>query len=703
MLVKVGVAVFPSSGKTPLVPMFNRLDTQISPADRAAAIEKYREEHDDKSPIHVGSTKDPEVVKRMWRAFRDAVPSIATGPSNLVVLDADAKDQGPEKMAALWEENGGLPEGVLASPTKSDGKHFILADPERSFTNKAGALKKNYGTDVRGSGGQIVAPGSLLDDGRSYGTRDDLVRFLRAYVNKTIPEVPEFIRDLIGSQAEHNDDMSPSKERDAINALQDADWEKHENDFDPDVGEYDLEKLRAENAEFRELYDNPSSDCSTNRFLAARHVMREWPDMPAPALSIFFSNWVGAGTYTDEKPKSGEYDDRQIAREWLKNQGLSKPSSGEAFGAVVDEDEPPRNSAVLRSTNIFENFAPAPDVIENLLPAVGLACIYADANVGKTFLAIEMLDRVMRGEKFFGLNTERGDVLLVAGEGQEGLKKRLTALHKMRPLGEGKGIAVSFELPSFDGKPSVAARKLKRLIELSEGQSGQKVHLVVLDNLIGMIGSGDLHTSAATKPVLDSLSELAHELGICIAVIHHENRSGSTAGSFAIRASVDVMLHVVEDKSGLRTVKVDKSRDGTKSLKLQFRLKYVPLGHNKWGNEIGSCVVEPYQGPDMAVTDDEEAPTINQSDRREDRLQAVLDVFEREGQRQKAADESPSAASRRIELQSGEIGKAVNARRVADGLDELRRSTVQGYILEAVKSGSLDVGGTKARPLYRLA
>jgi hypothetical protein len=81
------------------------------------------------------------------------------------------------------------------------------------------------------------------------------------------------------------------------------------------------------------------SDCSTNRFLAARHVMREWPDMPAPALSIFFSQWEGAGSYTDEKPKSGEYDDRQIAREWLKNQGLSKPSSGEAFGAVVDEDE----------------------------------------------------------------------------------------------------------------------------------------------------------------------------------------------------------------------------------------------------------------------------------------------------------------------------------------------------------------------------
>jgi hypothetical protein len=348
-LAKVGVAVFPSSGKTPLIPLYNRLDTEIAPADREAAIAKYREDHDDQVPVHVGSTKDSETIKRMWRAFRDAVPSIATGPSGLVVFDADAKDDGPAKMKALFEENGGLPEGAIASPTKSGGVHFICADPDRSFTNKAGLLKKNYGCDVRGSGGQIVAPGSMLDDGRSYGTRDDLVKFLRAFVRKTFPTPPEYLVELIGAAGESpQDDIAPSKEREVIQSLRDADWEQYENDFDDTLGKYDLDKLKAESAEFKALYDNPVSDCSTNRFLAARHVMREWPDMPAPALSIFFSQWEGAGSYTDEKPKSGEYDDRQIAREWLKNQGLSKPSSGEAFGAVVDEDEDEEERAARR-------------------------------------------------------------------------------------------------------------------------------------------------------------------------------------------------------------------------------------------------------------------------------------------------------------------------------------------------------------------
>lgn len=701
LLIKAGLYVFPSSGKTPLIPRFNRIDTEITPEDREAAIEKFREEHDGANPVHVGATQDPAVIKKMFAAHMDCVWSIACGPSNLVVVDADSKDNGPEKIGKHFEEHG-LPEGCVVVPTQSGGRHYIFRDPEGKYTNSAGALKSQYGCDVRGKGGQYVSPGSIRQDGKTYGTRKDLIAFLQAYTQGKLPELPDHVAELIGTAGEASKTLSESEFAPYIRELEESDWPDHDELFDPAIGVYDIEALKAKSPEFAEAFDNPADDKSTARWQLA-HTVLELVRMPVTHLAALYEWWGQGGTQTEDGKGSGNYRLRDIAREWLKNKDNYK-SEGAALSAVVDDedDRAPSVATVLRSTTIFENFAPAPDVIENLLPAVGLACIYADANVGKTFLAIEMLDRVMRGQNFFGLNTEMGDVLLVAGEGQEGLKKRLAALHKVRPLHNCLGIAVSFELPVFDGKPSVAARKLKRLIQVAERQSGQKVRLVVLDNLIGMIGGGDLHTSAATKPVLHALSELAHDLGVCIAVIHHENRSGGTAGSFAIRASVDVMLQIIEDKSGLRTIKVDKSRDGTKNLKLQFRLKYVPLGHNKWGNEIGSCVVEPYQGPDMAVEDDEEAPNIVRSDRREDRLRYVLEVFEREGRRQKAADESLSAASLRIALQSGEIEKAFNAQRVTDGLDELGRSTVQGYILEAVKSGSLEVAGTKGRPLYRL-
>lgn len=197
----VGLYVFPSDGKVPLVPRYNRADTSLSKAEIEAAVEEFMEKHG-VEPAHVGATRDPEVIKRMWRKFPDAVPSISCQPSKLVVLDADKKDDGPAKMAELFAEIGGVPEGVPVNPTKSGGQHFVFANPEGKFTNRAGLLKKNYGTDVRGTGGQFVGPGSMREDGATYGTDADRLNFLRAVAGGKIPQLPEEIVELIGASAE---------------------------------------------------------------------------------------------------------------------------------------------------------------------------------------------------------------------------------------------------------------------------------------------------------------------------------------------------------------------------------------------------------------------------------------------------------------------------------------------------------------------
>ncbi|WP_164170717.1 hypothetical protein, partial [Stenotrophomonas maltophilia] len=69
------------------------------------------------------------------------------------------------------------------------------------FTNSAGALKKQYGCDVRGRGGQFVAPGSLREDGKRYGDQAALKAFIEAYTNGTIPPLPDYIVELIGTSS----------------------------------------------------------------------------------------------------------------------------------------------------------------------------------------------------------------------------------------------------------------------------------------------------------------------------------------------------------------------------------------------------------------------------------------------------------------------------------------------------------------------
>ena len=688
-LAKVGVAVFPSSGKTPLIPLYNKLDTEISPTDREAAIEKYREDHDGKSPVHVGSTKSPTVVKHMWRSFQDAVPSIATGPSGLVVLDADAKDDGPQKMRAMWEDNGGLPTGALGSPTKSGGVHFIFADPDRAFTNKAGLLKKNYGTDVRGSGGQIVAPGSMLDDGRSYGTRDDLVRFLRAYVHKKLPTVPDYVAELIGTIGEHvEDNATPSKEREAIKALQETDLDQHENDFDETLGRYDLNKLKAENADFAKLYDNPSSDCSTNRFLAARHIMREWPDMPAASLSVFFSQWEGSGTYTDEKPTTGEYDDRQIAREWLKNQGLSKPSSGDAFGAVDDE----QRDGYVRDSYLVANYKPIRWLVKRLIPLNSVGALYGLPNVGKSFVVFDLASHTRRERDWFGRKVNGGDVLYLYAEGAEGIAGRAKAWADNNDT-SGGSVAMMNSVPNlFSDKK--AAEKIIAAARKCEAESGQPVRLIIVDTLAAASTGADGSSDRDMGLVCGRLRHVATELDCAVLVVHHSGKDVTKGmrGSSATLGAVDYSL-LVEEKDGASTLSAEKMRDARKGQSIKFKLVEVVIGVDEDGENVTSCIVRPWEaGAAMsAVDDDEEPPPLKVPDRREDRVAMLLDVAREEAEKA-AAEEEPLDS---VGLTAGALGEALNARRGQfcglDGkpLTGLNREGVRRVVDTAVKEGKL--------------
>lgn len=361
------------------------------------------------------------------------------------------------------------------------------------------------------------------------------------------------------------------------------------------------------------------------------------------------------------------------------------------------------DAGFMWGAEVAKSFKPADDIIEDLLPASGVVVLQGDSNVGKTFVAMEMLDCVWRGTKFLGRNVVQGGAMLIAGEGRKGMEKRLTALYRERPC-DGRGFAVHVDLPNFGKDHDAAVRKLGQIIARYGEIQGHELKLLVLDNLTRLIGGEDMNLTKGVSDMFGAIENIAHGSGLCVVIIHHWNKSGKGAGSFAIRAAVDNVLELSEDKNGAKAITGDKVRDGPKDGKLLFKLRPVVLGVNQWGNDVSSCIVIEHSNPMGAVAeDDDDAPAIKIADRLEDRIERVIDVFEREGQRQKADDESLSAASRRVALQSGEIEKALNTQRLADGLEALGRSTVQDHIRAAVEADRLEVGGgTKARPLYRL-
>ncbi|UZE47013.1 bifunctional DNA primase/polymerase [Rhodopseudomonas sp. P2A-2r] len=362
-LVKIGVPVFPSSGKTPLVVMWHTLDSVVNDAaysdQRELSIANYVEKHRHE-PMFVGCTLNEHTVKRMWREFPDAVPSIACGPANLIVVDADQKDNGPALLASFMEQHGGTPDGALCIPTRDGGGHWYYTNPER-LGSSPGSIKGELGCDVRGRTGQSVAPAAWRLDGKRYGSMKDLQRFIKAINDKTLVPLPECLRLKIKS-SEHSDPKATAarnvEERDTLAQLRSAGCGKVDSVDEDDALLFDPAELYLAYDAFlnlpvfgvktEERFGDTSK--SAHRFRFMQMVRATFWCMSAVeglAVCCCLSNTDNldgiVGDYIGDRSRNGEtgcFNLENFAHDWVKakhskfNPGL--PTDGVAFGEVEE-------------------------------------------------------------------------------------------------------------------------------------------------------------------------------------------------------------------------------------------------------------------------------------------------------------------------------------------------------------------------------
>ncbi len=114
------------------------------------------------------ATTDLDVARARWKKFPCANIGVATGAkSGVWVFDVDPQHGGDGALVDLEREHGTRPLTIQVE-TPSGGCHYYwrwnAEEPE--IRNSAGRV--GPGLDVRGEGGSIIAPPSLLHDGRGY-------------------------------------------------------------------------------------------------------------------------------------------------------------------------------------------------------------------------------------------------------------------------------------------------------------------------------------------------------------------------------------------------------------------------------------------------------------------------------------------------------------------------------------------------------
>ncbi|MGG7534661.1 bifunctional DNA primase/polymerase [Rhizobium sp. 12,4] len=142
-----------------------------------------------------GASKNPRVTGILWDRNPTAMVGIPTGEQlGAWVLDVDVhKDDngniinGYETLAALEEKHGPLPTTATAK-TAGGGEH-------RYFKHVSGVRnrgKLGLGLDIRGSGGYVIAPGSVTAEGKEYIWLD--------YDGEGIPplaDAPDWLLELV--------------------------------------------------------------------------------------------------------------------------------------------------------------------------------------------------------------------------------------------------------------------------------------------------------------------------------------------------------------------------------------------------------------------------------------------------------------------------------------------------------------------------
>jgi hypothetical protein len=148
------------------------------------------------------ATTAPNGVRYYWSTRPGAIVGVQLGKSGLVVIDldvghADGKD-GVAEFEAILDHYGGSLDGVPVVRTWSGGYHCYYRQPmgREPLGNREGMLA-DTGINVRGAGGYVIAPGSVMATGEYYECCAGWPDLCEAFVAGTIPEIPGWLVELI--------------------------------------------------------------------------------------------------------------------------------------------------------------------------------------------------------------------------------------------------------------------------------------------------------------------------------------------------------------------------------------------------------------------------------------------------------------------------------------------------------------------------
>jgi hypothetical protein len=127
---------------------------------------------------------------------------------------------------------------------------------------------------------------------------------------------------------------------------------------------------------------------------------------------------------------------------------------------------------------------------------------------------------------------------------------------------------------------------------------GQPVRLVVIDTFNKAITGANEISGQDMGKVISRMERISVELDCCVLSPIHKSKEGSMRGHTSLKGDAANVIEVNElnirdhNQRIVRTVMLDKNKDGERGKPLRFVLRQVVLGDDERGKPVTTCVVD---------------------------------------------------------------------------------------------------------------
>lgn len=235
----------------------------------------------------------------------------------------------------------------------------------------------------------------------------------------------------------------------------------------------------------------------------------------------------------------------------------------------------------------------ANDFVEEFFTSGSMSVVYGPSNCGKTFFIVDLALHVAWGRDWRGRAVDKGAVVYLSLEGAQGIRNRLAAFKAHHNLTGGLPfIAMPQPVNLLNEDADVHA--VIELVHHVAAETGLHVAMVIIDTLSRAMAGGNENSPEDMTAIVGNCDRIRNATGSHVCIVHHSGKDEAKGarGHSSLRAATDTEIEIKRDpEMTFSAVRIAKQRDLEAGDPFAFSLHRVPLGTNRRGKDVASCVV----------------------------------------------------------------------------------------------------------------